>query len=99
MALAAAAAAVALVALSGDADTEAVVLVDERDGVLHDVRFGDTLQKLRRARGDPTDDAQGFFPEDATSPALRPFRTHAAIVTSLRLPCTTTTARTWFLPP
>lgn len=65
IALAAAAAAVAVVALSGDDDAEAVVLVDERDGVLHDVRFGDTLQSLRRTRGDPTDDAQGFFPEGA----------------------------------
>jgi hypothetical protein len=69
-----AAAAVAIVSLSRGDDTRAVVVVDERAGVLLGVRFGDTLQAVRRTRGVPTDDAKGFFLEgsDFTGPPSIP---------------------------
>jgi hypothetical protein len=57
-----------------DARTLATVAVDERNGVLHGVRFGDGLDAVRSRRGPPTDDAQGFFPEgsDFTGPPSIP---------------------------
>jgi hypothetical protein len=57
-------------ASSGDNGAAPTVLVDERRGVLHDVRFGDGEREIRDRRGEPTDDADGFFPEgsDYTGP-------------------------------
>jgi hypothetical protein len=41
------------------------VLVDERRGVLHGVRFGDSEGDVRARLGEPTDHAEGFFPQGA----------------------------------
>lgn len=41
------------------------VLVDERDGVLHGVRFGDSEREVRARLGEETDDRDGVFPEGA----------------------------------
>jgi hypothetical protein len=63
--VAAAVAVAGLAACAGDESEPPRVLVDERDGVLHGVRFGEPLEVVRRIRGEPTDDADGFFPEGA----------------------------------
>jgi hypothetical protein len=64
IALAATAVVAGVVASRGD-DGRAVVVVDERHGKLHGVRFGDDVEAVRKRRGSPTDDAQGFFPRDS----------------------------------
>jgi hypothetical protein len=50
------------------------VLVDERAGVLHGVRFGDNEGKVRELLGEETDDRDGFFPAgaDYTGPLAVP---------------------------
>lgn len=56
----------------GGADRPPVV--DERGGVLHGVRFGDGEREVRARLGEPTDDAEGFFPDgaDYTGPPAIP---------------------------
>jgi hypothetical protein len=51
-----------------------VTVVDERAGVLRGVRFGDTTPEVRRQRGRPSDDEDGFFPAgtDFTGPPSIP---------------------------
>lgn len=44
--------------------TGAAIVVDERSGVLGGVRFGDSVAEVRVRMGRPTDNADGFFPED-----------------------------------
>jgi hypothetical protein len=63
----------ALVADGGD-DAPRSVLVDERGGSLHGVRFGDGEPAVRERLGPPSDDAQGVFPEgrDYTGPPAIP---------------------------
>jgi hypothetical protein len=60
-------------AVGGDGASEAVV-VDERAGVLRGVHFGDTSAEVRGRLGEPSDDADGFFPEgaDYTGPPAIP---------------------------
>jgi hypothetical protein len=73
--LAAAAAVVALgLALAREDDEAPTVLVDERMGVLHGVRFGDSEGEVRARLGEPSDDHQGVFPEgaDYTGPPAIP---------------------------
>ncbi len=55
-------------------ETSKSVIVDERGGVLHGVRFGDDEAAVRRRLGQPTDDAPGVFPEgaDYTGPPFIP---------------------------
>jgi hypothetical protein len=55
-------------------DRAPTVLVDERTGVLHGVRFGASEQKVRDRRGEPSDDREGYFPEgaDYTGPPAIP---------------------------
>ena len=68
-------AAVVITILAAAADEDpARVLVDERGGSLHGVRFGDSEAAVRRRLGSPTDDAQGVFPEgtDYTGPPSIP---------------------------
>jgi hypothetical protein len=48
----------------GDEEPEQV-LVDERAGRLRGVSFGDSVPEIRARLGEPTDDADGFFPEGA----------------------------------
>jgi hypothetical protein len=55
---------VALLALRRD-ETAQPVLVDERAGLLHGVRFGDTEDEVRARLGEETDDRNGVFPEGA----------------------------------
>jgi hypothetical protein len=73
--LVAAGAVVALTLTLAREDDEApTVLVDERVGVLHGVRFGDSEGEVRARLGDPSDDHQGVFPEgaDYTGPPAIP---------------------------
>ena len=44
--------------------------VNERVGIVRGIRFGDSAAHVRRLLGEPSDDAQGFFPEgsDFTGP-------------------------------
>ena len=44
--------------------------VNERVGIVRGIRFGDSTAHVRRLLGEPSDDAQGFFPEgsDFTGP-------------------------------
>src|SRR5918992_785587 len=49
----------------GDGEDPEQVLVDERAGRLRGVSFGDTVSEVRARLGEPTDDADGFFPEGA----------------------------------
>jgi hypothetical protein len=73
--LAAAGVVVALaLTLAGEDDEAPTVLVDERTGVLHGVRFGDSEDKVRTRLGEPSDDHQGVFPEgaDYTGPPAIP---------------------------
>ena len=68
-------AAVVVTILVAVADEDpAPVLVDERAGSMHGVRFGDSEAAVRRRLGSPTDDAQGVFPEgrDYTGPPSIP---------------------------
>jgi hypothetical protein len=54
------------------------VLVDERQGVLHGVRFGDVEAEVRARLGEETDDRDGVFPEGADytgPPVIRPPKT------------------------
>jgi len=56
-------------------DEEATpVLVDERSGVLHGVRFGDGEREVRELLGQATDDHDGYFPAgaDYTGPPAIP---------------------------
>ena len=62
--LAAGVGAVALLVLRDDGEP-APVHVDERLGVLHDVRLGDSQANVRARLGDETDDDDGFFPKGA----------------------------------
>jgi hypothetical protein len=50
------------------------VLVDERAGVLHGVRFGDDERAVRARLGEETDDRPGYFPAgaDYTGPVAIP---------------------------
>jgi hypothetical protein len=52
-------------AFGGDDEEASPVLVDERDGILHGVRFGDSEDEVRARRGEPSDDSDGFFPDGA----------------------------------
>ena len=63
----------ALVLVGRDDDLQPV-LVEERAGVLHGVRFGDTESQVRARLGDETDDEDGFFPAgaDYTGPVAIP---------------------------
>ena len=54
----------ALLALGGDEDAQPV-LVEERAGVLHGVRFGDVERDVKGRLGEETDDRDGVFPEGA----------------------------------
>jgi len=49
----------------GASKPESRVTVDERAGVIHGVRFGDTAKEIRRRLGKPTDHKPGFFPAGA----------------------------------
>lgn len=51
--------------LGGGHDRAPRVLVDERNGVLHGVRFGASEREVRDRRGEPSDDREGYFPEGA----------------------------------
>ena len=54
------------------------MLVDERQGVLHGVRFGDTENEVGARLGEETDDRDGVFPEGANytgPPVIRPPKT------------------------
>jgi hypothetical protein len=55
-------------------DNSEVVLIDENAGRLRGVRFGDTAREVRARLGEPSDDADGFFPEgaDFTGPPAIP---------------------------
>jgi hypothetical protein len=55
-------------------DEARTVLVDERVGVLHGVRFADSEAEVRARLGEPSDDHQGVFPEgaDYTGPPAIP---------------------------
>jgi hypothetical protein len=55
---------VAVTAGCGGGDDEPV-LVDERRGVLHGIRFGASAEEVRARLGEPTDDGEGVFPEGA----------------------------------
>jgi hypothetical protein len=68
------AAAVVLIVAAGEDEPREPVLVDERAGSLHGVRFGDSEAAVRRRLGSPTDDAPGVFPEgkDYTGPPSIP---------------------------
>jgi hypothetical protein len=73
--LAAAAVVVGLALILGREDNEApTVLVDERVGVLHSIRFGDGEDEVRAGLGKPSDDHEGVFPEgaDYTGPPAIP---------------------------
>jgi hypothetical protein len=56
--------AVAVVLARGDEEAPPV-LVDERQGVLHGVRFGDSEGEVQARLGGETDDRGGVFPEGA----------------------------------
>jgi hypothetical protein len=58
----------------GDDEEPEQVLVDERTGRLRGVSFGDSVQDVRARLGEPTDNADGFFPEgaDFTGPPAIP---------------------------
>jgi hypothetical protein len=60
--------------LARDDDEAPTVLVDERTGVLHGIRFGDSEAKVRARLGEPSDDHQGVFPQgaDYTGPPAIP---------------------------
>lgn len=49
----------------GGGDVAPAVEVDERQGVLRGVRFGDSGLEVLDRLGAPSDDEQGFFPADA----------------------------------
>jgi hypothetical protein len=71
----AAAVVVALALTLARKDEEApTVLVDERMGALHGIRFGDSEGEVRARLGKPSDDHQGVFPEgaDYTGPPAIP---------------------------
>jgi hypothetical protein len=55
----------AALAFGGEEEEAPPVLVDEREGVLHGVRFGDGEREVRARRGEPTDAHDGFFPDGA----------------------------------
>jgi hypothetical protein len=50
---------------AGDDEDPEQILVDERRGRLRGVSFGDSVPEVRARLGEPTDDADGFFPEGA----------------------------------
>jgi hypothetical protein len=60
--------------LAREDDEAPTVLVDERVGVLHGVRFGDSEGAVRARLGEPSDDHQGVFPQgaDYTGPPAIP---------------------------
>jgi hypothetical protein len=66
--------AAAAVAVTRGSEEPTPVLVDERSGELHGVRFGDSEDDVRALLGVETDDAPGFFPEGAqyTGPVAIP---------------------------
>ena len=74
VAVVAAAVVLGLVVAPGEDEKRAPVLVDERRGILHGVRFGDSEAEVRELLGTPTDDAPGVFPEgeDFTGPPSIP---------------------------
>ncbi len=65
--------ALALFAARRDEEVQPL-LVDERAGVLHGVRFGDGENAVRARLGEETDDRPGFFPAgaDYTGPSAIP---------------------------
>jgi hypothetical protein len=57
-----------------DEEPREPILVDERQGILGRVAFGDTAADVRARRGEPNGDGQGFFPEGSayTGPVAIP---------------------------
>lgn len=60
--------------MDDDNDASEVVLIDEQAGRLRGISFGDTVAEVRARLGEPSDDADGFFPEgaDFTGPPAIP---------------------------
>ena len=71
--LAASVAAVSLSVLRDDSEPT-LVRVDERLGVLHDVRFGESQASVRARLGDETDEEAASFRRMLTTRALREYR-------------------------